>query len=41
MIDDSLFYKEKPSDKIWIYDAPNTFEQILFSFDKKTIFSKV
>lgn len=33
------WYKDKSLDKIWWRDTPNHFGLLLFSFDKKTIFS--
>lgn len=35
----SDFYHDKPGDKIWWIDDFDTVGEILFSFDKKTIFN--
>ena len=36
---DEFFYKDEPTDKRWWVDTIGRFGEILFSFDKKTVFN--
>lgn len=33
------FYKEKPTDKVWWAETPDTVGENLFSFDRKKVFN--
>jgi len=39
MLNEQDFYKEHDTDKVWWLETPDKIGEILFSFDKKTVFN--